>query len=575
MGQMMSDISDFIRGLRQRFPALAESFIDNGDETFSVVLGDKTYVIESSVGSGGQAHVFKCRDQSGAPIAMKMAREVPDTEECGRFKREFVVLKYFRHPSLVRVIEFGTFGVTNVPWMTMEFLEGVSLRAWLRNHPVQTTGDVVFAVETVIQIAITLAALHEMNVIHRDVKPENIIVRSQAGQPGLFTLVDFGLCHAEGTECLTDPMKLAAGTGEYMPMEQWEGEHLNNIDQFSLGVTLYEWLTGQRPYSVGKVPTDVRRDSHVRPQLAHMLNKCVPHHVAVVLDRMLEKNETRRFATMRDAAVELGISVQRTTMPLKSRPELSPSIIAAIELVGVARRQAAYFRKKIAPLLVDHFDEVKQRQMNHRFELTLRIRVARSDCDRLSKLFVMLHDSLNHEEVSPEWIRSEDAANAVHTSFNVIQTLNGFSEDLKSLSRLEWLLDVAKKLKCQPEQFEVLLSTWAKTWGIKRSTRTADRSTIEITYGPTIPQFAKLLASPIFTDYINSLTLEPSRSELNDGAVQGILSRRRLEQILDPLEAIIAESESVLTALAHMDDAILRFDVEVRRVNPTPKRWWH
>ena len=272
----------------------------------------REYAILQCVGAGGMARVYKARhvllDELRAIKLLNPEGSDSAKEFKARFQREAKILVRLKHPHVVTVHEFGILG-KDILFMVMEYLEGVSLRSRLRQKgwlPVTQCIDIAK------QTALGLAAGHQQGIVHRDVSPDNIVLVSEDNTENV-KIIDFGTAKnviaVEATK-LTDTMKFV-GKAEYCSPEQIRGPMSGDIDGrsdvYSLGITLYEMLTGSRPFRA-KTPQgyiakhlrsspipfeEVNPEARISPALADLVM------------RMLEKTRERRPATMNELFQEL------------------------------------------------------------------------------------------------------------------------------------------------------------------------------------------------------------------------------------------------------------------------------
>ena len=205
------------------------------------------YVVERLLGAGGMGEVYLARElKLGRPVAFKVLprHALADPERAERFKREARALSALNHPNLVTVYDVGEHA--GLAYIAMEYVEGRTLRSLLEDRPRLGESLAIAA-----QIAEALAAAHQAGVVHRDVKPDNVMVRPD----GYVKLLDFGLAK------LTEPSAprgdgpgvtragAAMGTLAYMSPEQAAGEAVDHrTDIWSLGVLIYELVAGRKPF---------------------------------------------------------------------------------------------------------------------------------------------------------------------------------------------------------------------------------------------------------------------------------------------------------------------------------------
>src|SRR6266850_2835312 len=233
---------------------------DRGGASVGELIGH--YRIESLIGIGGMGEVYLARDERlGRKAALKLLTDSLTTDErqLSRFKNEARSASALNHPNILTVYEIGTEG--NQQFIATEFIEGITLRASLACGRMNPHA----ALDIAVQVASALAAAHEAGVVHRDIKPENIMLRPD----GYAKVLDFGIAKlAEQQVPLTTPRDEALslvetnlgsilGTIRYMSPEQACGGHVEKrTDIWSLGVVLYEIVTGHVPFT-GDTPQEV------------------------------------------------------------------------------------------------------------------------------------------------------------------------------------------------------------------------------------------------------------------------------------------------------------------------------
>jgi eukaryotic-like serine/threonine-protein kinase len=226
-------------------------------------------------------------------VTLKLINERYLGEESARlrFLREARAAASVRHPNVASVFHLGR--KRDTYFYAMEFVEGETLQ-----HLIQRSGrlDVKLALQIVTQVAAGLAALHKKNLVHRDIKPSNIIVSLEEGEALTAKIIDLGLAKAANeapSEAVTSTPGAFAGTPEFASPEQFAGIGVDTrSDLYSLGVTLWEMLTGQAPFrgSAAEVMHQHQHASLPREQL-----KRVPQPVVILLQTLLEKDPARRF----------------------------------------------------------------------------------------------------------------------------------------------------------------------------------------------------------------------------------------------------------------------------------------
>jgi Flp pilus assembly protein TadD len=251
------------------------------------------------IGVGGFGSVWKARDNElDRTVAIKIPRQGAMTpEEQGKFFREARAAAQLRHPNIVSVHEVGRDG--DSVYIVSDFIRGVTLGDWLTGHQLTS----LEAAELCAKIADALHHAHEQGVIHRDLKPANIMIDGD-GQPHL---MDFGLARRDVGEITVTMDGQVIGTPAYMSPEQALGEaHVadRRSDVYSLGVILFQLLTGERPFR-GNARMLMHQAIHDEPPSPRKLNGSVPKDLETITLKCLEKHSTRRYFTCAELAAEL------------------------------------------------------------------------------------------------------------------------------------------------------------------------------------------------------------------------------------------------------------------------------
>jgi serine/threonine protein kinase len=266
------------------------------------------YSIVEKIGSGGMGEVYRARDLAlDREVALKILPKdiAEDPQRCERFEQEAKAIAALSHPNILAIYEFGS--DQDHTFAAMELLEGETLDERLAEGPLQPRK----AIELATQIADGLAAAHERGIVHRDIKPSNIFIMSN----GNVKILDFGLArmviempdldHSKTLTTLTEP-GVILGTVGYMSPEQIRGEPADGrSDIFSLGVLLYEMLTGSRPFegsSAAEVMGSILRDD---PTSFRNLGRRLPEGLDRIVQHCLEKRPKERFQSPRDLAFAL------------------------------------------------------------------------------------------------------------------------------------------------------------------------------------------------------------------------------------------------------------------------------
>jgi Tol biopolymer transport system component len=262
------------------------------------------YEIEAPLGSGGMGDVYRARDTKlNRFVAIKfLSADVADADARRRFQQEAQTASSLNHPHLVTVLEAGEWDGRE--YLVTEFIDGGTLKDWIQGGT-RTWRQIV---ELLVGVADGLAAAHAAGILHRDIKPDNILVTKN----GYAKLADFGFAKlAEGaTYDASGAITVEAtrrgvlvGTIAYMSPEQASGKPLDpRSDIFSFGVVLYELIAGHRPFAGA---TDLEVLQTVIHGVPKALGDSVPLALRMVVEKALEKDPAERYQTMRDLVVDL------------------------------------------------------------------------------------------------------------------------------------------------------------------------------------------------------------------------------------------------------------------------------
>ncbi len=258
------------------------------------------YHILDETASGGQGSVYKAWDpSSGRVIALKtlLPSAADDVNAVERFRREARLTEELDHPNVVRVLDYCADDDEDTRFIVMEFLP-TSLADLIRSLGHLPIGR---ATSICIQAALGLQAAYERRITHRDVKPSNLLLTPN----GNVKVADFGLARASHLATVTDSGAVL-GTYSYMSPEQIRGERLDTrSDIYSLGVVLYETLTGAVPFCSETLPNLARRITEDIPDSARSKRSSVPRALDRIVSRCLAKRPEDRFQTPSELAIAL------------------------------------------------------------------------------------------------------------------------------------------------------------------------------------------------------------------------------------------------------------------------------
>jgi serine/threonine-protein kinase len=302
------------------------------------------YRVLEPLGRGGMARVYRAyHPQLDRYVAIKVLRSdlVEEGEFLARFKREAQAVAALRHSNIVQVYDFDVQG--GVYYMVMELLEGDTLRTRLNDYRARAEqmpwGEMV---RILLDVLDGLAYAHSEGMIHRDVKPANILLTRR----GQAVLTDFGIAQIVGGTHHTVSGALM-GTLNYMSPEQGlEGECDVRSDLYSLGIVLYEMLTGEPPYDAETPLAILMKHVNDPLPLPHTLNADIPESLERVVLKALAKRREARYQSAADMALALQGAAREEDIPIPDRISLpfsfatpeSPSESVAV-LSGTARAQ--------------------------------------------------------------------------------------------------------------------------------------------------------------------------------------------------------------------------------------------
>lgn len=291
------------------------------------------YVIERELGSGGMATVYLARDLKHRRfVALKvLSQALAASLGADRFLREIELAARLQHPHIVTVFDSGDAG--GILWYTMPFVEGETLRARLQRERQLPLDE---ALRITIEAARALEFAHQHGVLHRDVKPENLLLNTD----GSTMVADFGIARPSADTAPLTQSGVVVGTPAYMSPEQAIGERALDArsDVYSLGCVLYEMLAGEMPYTGPSAQAVLaRRLSEPIPSLRS--TRDVPIAIEQAVNRALARSPADRYTT----AAEFARALQFADAP-RARPVLRRGVIAGAAVLVLALGAAAALR---------------------------------------------------------------------------------------------------------------------------------------------------------------------------------------------------------------------------------------
>ncbi len=288
------------------------------------------YELQQKIGEGGMARVYRGRDlRLNRQVAVKVLHShyAGDTGFLQRFHHEAQAAANLRHPNIVDVYDVGQDG--DIHYIVMEYVPGSDLKALLmRNGPL----PVEQAVPIAESIASGLEAAHRVGMIHRDVKPQNIII----GDGGQIKITDFGIAKSKLSTAMTET-GVTFGTADYISPEQARGLAASpQSDIYSLGITLYEMLTGRLPFTGDSSIAVAMQHVTAEPPPPRMYNPRIPPQLEALVLRALSKDPADRPASAREFARLLAnyrdvgeqATVVRPVQPRPPQPQVNPRPVA-------------------------------------------------------------------------------------------------------------------------------------------------------------------------------------------------------------------------------------------------------
>jgi serine/threonine-protein kinase len=278
------------------------------------VLGDR-YEIRSLLGTGGMASVYLGTDRVlDRPVAVKvLARQfAADASFVERFRREAQSAAGLNHPNIVSVFDTGSDG--DVHYIVMEYVQGHTLADVIRDQ-----GPLLpeRAAEIAEGVAAALAFAHRAGLVHRDVKPANVMITST----GDVKVMDFGIARAQAGDSLTRTESVL-GTATYFSPEQAKGEGVDaRSDIYALGCVLFEMLAGRPPFTGDTAVTVAMKHVRDEPEPPSVANLDVPPPLDAITMKCLAKNPANRYQTANELAADLGRF--RAGQPVSATPVLA------------------------------------------------------------------------------------------------------------------------------------------------------------------------------------------------------------------------------------------------------------
>ena len=266
-----------------------ETAIEMGETMSDRVLGGR-YTVQDKIGTGGMAIVYRGLDEVlGRTVAIKtmLPQYAADPSFAARFKQEAQAAAALQSPYIVAVYDWGKDGDTY--YIAMEFLRGTDLKSGIRKHGA-LDGKKVAQIGS--QIAQALSVAHRHDIIHRDIKPQNIMVQPD----GNIKVMDFGIARAKNSHLTQDNSVL--GTAHYVSPEQTQGKDLGpTTDIYSLGIVMYEAATGEVPFKGDDAISVALKQVNEQPVPPSQVNPAVDAALESIILKCMQKDPADRFQT--------------------------------------------------------------------------------------------------------------------------------------------------------------------------------------------------------------------------------------------------------------------------------------
>lgn len=290
----------------------------NEDKFIGKVLEGK-YLVRGLLGSGGMGNVYRGRHtQMESDVAIKILHSslVSDAKAVERFRREARAALAVNHPNAIQVMDFGVTDDQTV-FIVMELLDGISMQKIIEKEKILPVDRVVFIYK---QICAAVAAAHNKNVIHRDLKPDNVIILNYNTPSELVKVLDFSIAKITSPDSKGPDAKgltevgLVVGTPQYMSPEQAQGLELDKrADIYSLGVTLYQMLTGILPFTAASSMALALKHIHALPRPLREVNAQIPSSIESVVMKAMAKKPADRQQSAEELAEELDNALKLMT----------------------------------------------------------------------------------------------------------------------------------------------------------------------------------------------------------------------------------------------------------------------
>ncbi len=273
--------------------------------TDTVTLNNR-YLLQERIGSGGMAVVYRAQDQMlERTVALKLLKKDFSTDPAfrERFRQEAKAAANLSHPNIVTIYDFG-YGEEQL-FIIMEYVPGQDLKTIMKDQGSLEFGE---ALSLMIQACAGIGSAHRSGLVHCDIKPQNMLVTPD----GRLKVVDFGIARAMASIRPDEKHQIVWGSPQYFSPEQASGAPPSPAsDVYSLGIVLFEAVTGQPPFRAVSAEELSQMHRETLPPSPRQLNPNIPHHLESIILKTLSKNPANRHQT----AVELGEAITASIFP--------------------------------------------------------------------------------------------------------------------------------------------------------------------------------------------------------------------------------------------------------------------
>ena len=277
-------------------------------------FGDRYQIIEE-IGQGGMGRVFKAKDlELGTVVALKMIKPQFSAEPdiVARFKRELILAREILHEHVIRIHDLGE--INGIKYISMNYIQGNTLKEIL-----QTTGKLTIekTLDIIKQVCSALIAAHNKGIIHRDLKPQNIMI----DKSGKAYVLDFGIARSLHLDGEASEDGIVLGTPDFMSPEQIKGEKAAvTTDIYSLGVILYEMVTGKLPFTGKDFKELLFKHLNEIPESPSKLNPQLPLNLERIVLKCMEKKKKNRYQSVKEMMQDLESDKTVEIPPVKIKP---------------------------------------------------------------------------------------------------------------------------------------------------------------------------------------------------------------------------------------------------------------